>query len=236
MRLRSKVGGDVSGGKTWKENQKLISTGQNKSVIREYVEAIIVAVLLALFVRTFVVQAFKIPSGSMLPTLQIGDHLLVNKFSYGVKLPVMGTTLYSRPGPARGDVVVFRFPRDRSLDYIKRVVAICGDSIEITDKQVFLNGKQVENTHAHFTSLDVMRAAGGPRDNFGPVTVPDGKIFVMGDNRDNSYDSRFWGFVDLQDVRGKAMIIYWSWDVEQSLLSFQRFASIRWNRIGNLVP
>jgi signal peptidase I len=219
-----------------KENEKLSSTGQDKSVIREYVEAIVVAVLLALFVRTFVVQAFKIPSGSMLPTLQIGDHLLVNKFSYGVKLPIVGTTLFSRPGPARGDVVVFRFPRDRSLDYIKRVVAVAGDSIEIKDKQVFLNGEPVVNPHAHFTSLDIMRAAGGPRDNFGPVTVPVGKIFVMGDNRDNSYDSRFWGFVDLQDVLGKAMIIYWSWDVEQSLFSFRRFASIRWGRLGDMVP
>jgi signal peptidase I len=231
-----RAGGYVHSEKTWKEKRKLSGTGQNKSVIREYVEAIVVAVLLALFVRTFVVQAFKIPSGSMLPTLQIGDHLLVNKFSYGVKLPLIGATVFSRPGPVRGDVVVFRFPRDRSLDYIKRVVAIAGDSIEIKDKQVFLNGKPVENPHAHFTSLDIMRAAGGPRDNFGPVTVPEGKIFVMGDNRDNSYDSRFWGFVDIQDVRGKAMIIYWSWDVEQSLLSFQRFATIRWNRIGDLVP
>lgn len=211
------------------------SVEKNKSVVREYVEAIVVAVLLALFVRTFIVQAFKIPSGSMLPTLQIGDHLLVSKFSYGVRLPVIGTSLISRQGPARGDVVVFRFPRDRSLDYIKRVVAIGGDTIEVRDKQVFLNGKQVENPHAHFTSRDIMSAAAGPRDNFGPVKVPDGKIFVMGDNRDNSYDSRFWGFVDLGDVLGKALIIYWSWDVDKSLFSIDRYTSIRWNRLGHLV-
>ncbi|MDO8946934.1 MAG: signal peptidase I [Desulfocapsaceae bacterium] len=209
--------------------------GKNKSVVREYVEAIVVAVLLALFVRTFIVQAFKIPSGSMLPTLQIGDHLLVSKFSYGVRLPVIGTSLISRQGPAHGDVVVFRFPRDRSLDYIKRVVAIGGDSIEVRDKQVFLNGQQVENPHAHFTSRDIMSSAAGPRDNFGPVTVPDGKIFVMGDNRDNSYDSRFWGFVDLQDVLGKALIIYWSWDVDKSLFSIDRYTSIRWDRLGDIV-
>jgi signal peptidase I len=210
--------------------------GDNKSVVREYVEAIVVAVLLALFVRTFIVQAFKIPSGSMLPTLQIGDHLLVNKFSYGVRLPVIGTQLIHRPGPAYGDVVVFRFPRDRSLDYIKRVVAIGGDTVEVRDKLVFLNGKQVINPHAYFTNRDIMNAAAGPRDNFGPVTVPAGKIFVMGDNRDNSYDSRFWGFVDLQDVLGKAFIIYWSWDVDAPLFSFHRFTSIRWGRLGNMVP
>lgn len=209
--------------------------GEDKSVVREYVEAIVVAVLLALFVRTFVVQAFKIPSGSMLPTLQIGDHLLVNKFSYGVRLPVTGTSLISRQGPARGDVVVFRFPRDRSLDYIKRVVAIGGDTIEVREKQVFVNGEQVENPHAQFTSRDIMSSGAGPRDNFGPVTVPEGKIFVMGDNRDNSYDSRFWGFVDLRDVLGKALIIYWSWDVDKSLFSLDRYTSIRWDRLGDMV-
>jgi len=218
-----------------KEKMRLSNVGKNKSVVREYVEAIVIAVLLALFVRTFVVQAFKIPSGSMLPTLQIGDHLLVNKFSYGVKLPVTGTVLFSRSGPARGDVVVFRFPRDRSLDYIKRVIGIGGDTIEVRDKQVFVNGEKVADPHAHFTSHEIMSAAGGPKDNFGPVTVPEGKIFVMGDNRDNSYDSRFWGFVDLRDVLGKAFIIYWSWDVDRSLFSLGRFTSIRWERLADVV-
>ncbi len=211
------------------------SIKQSKSVVREYIEAIAVAVLLALFVRTFVIQAFKIPSGSMLPTLQIGDHLLVSKFSYGVKLPITGTQLISRQGPERGDVVVFRFPLDRSLDYIKRVVAIAGDTIEVRDKQLFLNNKQVDDPNAHFTSRDIMKAAAGPRDIFGPVTVPTGKIFVMGDNRDNSYDSRFWGFVDIRDVLGEALIIYWSWDVEKPFFSLDRFASVRWERLGDLV-
>lgn len=217
------------------EKTRLSSAEKNKSVVREYVEAIVIAVLLALFVRTFVVQAFKIPSGSMLPTLQIGDHLLVSKFSYGVRLPITGTVLWSRSGPARGDVVVFRFPRDRSLDYIKRVIGIGGDTIEVRDKQVFVNGEKVADPHAHFTAPDTMSRAGGPRDNLGPVTVPEGKIFVMGDNRDNSYDSRFWGFVDLRDVLGKAFIIYWSWDVEEPLLSLSRFTSIRWDRLGDVV-
>lgn len=221
--------------KTFMEKTRLSSAEKNKSVVREYVEAIVIAVLLALFVRTFVVQAFKIPSGSMLPTLQIGDHLLVSKFSYGVRLPITGTVLWSRSGPARGDVVVFRFPRDRSLDYIKRVIGIGGDTIEVRDKQVFVNGEKVADPHAHFTAPDTMSRAGGPRDNLGPVTVPEGKIFVMGDNRDNSYDSRFWGFVDLRDVLGKAFIIYWSWDVEEPLLSLSRFTSIRWDRLGDVV-
>lgn len=215
---------------------ELNNFSRDKSVTREYIEAIVVAVLLALFVRTFIVQAFKIPSGSMLPTLLIGDHLLVSKFSYGVKLPVIGTSLFSRPGPARGDVVVFRFPRDRSLDYIKRVVAIGGDTIEIRDKRVYVNGKLDENPHAHFATRDIMRAAAGPRDNIGPIQVPAGKIFVMGDNRDNSYDSRFWGFVDVQEVLGKALIVYFSWDAEQPLFSLDRFTSVRWGRIGDLVP
>ena len=211
------------------------SVVKNKSVFREYLEAIIVAVLLALFVRTFVVQAFKIPSGSMLPTLQIGDHLLVTKFSYGVTLPITGTVLFSRPGPVHGDVVVFRFPRDRSLDYIKRVIGVGGDTIEIKDKQVFVNGQKIADPHAHYASRDIMSAAGGPRDNFGPVTVPVGKIFLMGDNRDNSFDSRFWGFVDLPEVLGKALIIYWSWDVDKAVFSLSRYASIRWDRLGDFV-
>jgi signal peptidase I len=213
----------------------LNSVVKNKSVVREYVEAVVVAVLLALFVRTFVVQAFKIPSGSMLPTLQIGDHLLVTKFIYGVRLPITATVLFARPGPARGDVVVFRYPRDPSLDYIKRVMGIGGDTIEIRDKQVLVNGQKIADPHAHFTSREIMSGAEGPRDNFGPVKVPEGKIFVMGDNRDNSYDSRFWGFVDLPEVLGKAWIIYWSWDVDKALFSSGRYTSIRWDRLGDFV-
>lgn len=206
-----------------------------KSVVREYAEAIIVAIILALFIRSFVVQAFKIPSGSMLPTLQIGDHLLVNKFIYGVKLPMTGTMLIPWKSPARDDIVVFRFPRDRSVDYIKRVVGVAGDTIEIKNKQVYINGKAVKNPHAHYTDSRILKASAGPRDNYGPVRVPEGKIFVMGDNRDNSYDSRFWGFVDLKDVLGKALIIYWSWNLDKPLVSVDRFTSIRWSRIGDIV-
>lgn len=207
----------------------------NKSVVREYTEAIVIAIILALFIRSFVVQAFKIPSGSMLATLQIGDHLLVNKFIYGVKFPMNGQILIPWKTPSHDDIVVFRFPKDRSIDYIKRVVGVAGDTVEIKNKQLYINGEAITNPHAQFTAKNIMNASAGPRDNMGPVKVPEGKIFVMGDNRDNSYDSRFWGFVPLNDVLGKAFILYWSWDLEKPLISVDRFTSIRWSRIGDIV-
>ncbi len=208
---------------------------KRKSVLREYTEAIIIAVALALFIRTFVVQAFKIPSGSMLPTLQIGDHLLVNKFIYGIRMPFVGTVLVPIKEPAHGDIIVFRYPKDRSTDYIKRVVGVPGDNIVIKNKQLFLNGKKDVNPHAHYTSEMVLPGNLSPKDNFGPITVPEGKYFVMGDNRDNSSDSRFWGYVDDQDVLGKAMIIYWSWDTDKDLFSWERFTSIRWSRLADII-
>ncbi|BCL62284.1 signal peptidase I [Desulfomarina profundi] len=212
-------------------------SGKNssKSVFREYFEAIVIAVLLALFIRTFVVQAFKIPSGSMLPTLQIGDHLLVNKFIYGIKVPFSGKMIVPFKKISRGDVVVFRFPKDRSVDYIKRVIGTPGDTVEIKNKQVFVNGEPIDDPHAHISSSAILDKKVSPRDNFGPILVPEDRIFVMGDNRDNSYDSRFWGFVDQKDVLGKAFILYWSWDIKEPLFSFDRFASIRWGRIANLI-
>lgn len=213
----------------------LDSRSRKKSLVREYVEAIAIAILLALFIRTFIVQAFKIPSGSMLPTLKIGDHLLVSKFSYGIRMPFTGTLLVPFGTPKRGDVIVFRFPRDRSVDYIKRVVGLPGDTVTIKDKHVLINGKAVADPHAHFTSATILSGNAGPRDNFGPITVPKGAVFVMGDNRDNSYDSRFWGFVDERDILGKAFILYWSWDISQPLFSYGRIASVRWNRIGDLI-
>lgn len=215
-----------------------------KGLVREYAEAIIVAILLALFIRTFVVQAFKIPSGSMLPTLQIGDHLLVNKFIYGIKVPFAGNILVPIKKPENGDIIVFRYPEDRSIDYIKRVVASPGDKIEIKNKVIYVNGQKVEDEFAHFTDKNVIpRNLKDPRifkmgpnkDNFGPLQVPDGKWFVMGDNRDNSYDSRFWGFVDENEVLGKAMIIYWSWDLTAPLFSVERFTSVRFSRIGDII-
>jgi len=200
-----------------------------KSVIREYAEALTVAILLALVIRTFVVQAFKIPSSSMEPTLQIGDHILVNKFIYGVRLPYISGRLLPFTTPQRGDVIVFIYPEDTSKDFIKRVVAVGGDTIEVKNKKVFVNGQAVEDPHAFYAEAD--KPYREKRDNMKPTEVPEGRLFVMGDNRDRSYDSRFWGFVDVNEVKGKAFIIYFSWDsTATSPLHW-----IRWDRIGDLI-
>ncbi|PIE55787.1 MAG: signal peptidase I [Desulfobulbus propionicus] len=211
------------------------ATTEKKSAIRENLEAIVVAVILALIIRTFVIQAFKIPSGSMLPTLQIGDHILVTKFIYGVKVPFSGKVLIPVKQPQANDIVVFRYPQDPELDYIKRVIGVEGDVVEIRDKKVMVNGKPFNDLHGTWTDTRILPASAGPRDNFGPVTVPPNKLLVMGDNRDNSFDGRFWGFVDLKAVKGKALVIYWSWDVQKPLFSLDRWTSIRWGRLGDLV-
>ncbi len=200
---------------------------KSRSKIKEYSEAIIIAILIALFIRTFVIQAFKIPSGSMKPTLQIGDHILVNKFIYGIKMPYLRKTIIPIIEPKRGDIVVFIYPLDRTKDFIKRVVGIGGDVIEIKNKKIFLNGSPCNDTHGVYTDKLVLPLSIQPRDNFGPVTVPEESIFVMGDNRDQSYDSRFWGFVKLSDVMGKAFIIYWSWNGSDH--------NVRWNRFGKIL-
>ncbi len=200
---------------------------KTKSKIQEYAEAIIIAILIAFFIRTFVVQAFKIPSGSMKPTLLIGDHILVSKFSYGIKMPYFRNTLIPISDPKRGEIVVFIYPEDRSKDFIKRVVGISGDTIEIRNKKIFLNGMPYEDKHGVYVDDFIIPGAIQPRDNFGPITVPKGTIFTMGDNRDQSYDSRFWGFVDLKDVMGKAFVIYWSWNKEDH--------SVRWSRLGSVL-
>lgn len=200
---------------------------QTKSQTREWVESIVIALVLALLIRTFVVQAFKIPSGSMEPTLLIGDHLLVNKFLYGTKIPFTAIKVLPLREPERGDVVVFIYPVDPSKDFIKRVIGLPGDKIEVINKKVYVNGKGIEDIHAHFAENMILPKGGEPRDNFGPVTVPPDSLFVMGDNRDRSYDSRFWGFVKKSEVKGKAFIIYWSWDRERF---FPRFS-----RIGDLI-
>jgi signal peptidase I len=200
---------------------------KKKSTLREYAEAIVVALVLALFIRTFVVQAFKIPSGSMEPTLQIGDHILVNKFIYGVKIPFTSIQLFRLEEPQRGDVLVFIYPLDPSKDFIKRVVAVEGDTVKVVNKKLYINGIEVPDPHAVYTEESALSGEGQKRDNFGPVTVPKGALFVLGDNRDRSLDSRFWGFVPLEDVRGKAFIIYWSWDSQGT--------TVRWNRLGHLI-
>lgn len=197
-----------------------------KSKVQEYAEAILIAIVIAFFIRTFIIQAYKIPSGSMKPTLLIGDHILVNKFIYGVKIPFIRSTLIPIRDPKRGDIVVFIYPEDRSKDFIKRVIGIADDTIEIRDKKIFLNGLPYRDKYGVYTDEFIIPGAIQPRDNFGPVTVPKGNIFCMGDNRDQSYDSRFWGFVDLKDVLGKAMVIYWSWDRDNLSLRWRRIASV----------
>lgn len=204
-----------------------ISQPKRKSTFREYTEAILIALLLALFIRTFVIQAFKIPSGSMLNTLLIGDHILVTKFIYGIKNPINGNTWIPFKKPARGDVVVFKYPLNPTQDYIKRVIGVEGDQIEIRNKKVYVNGEPQDDSYAIFLDNKILPAGEQGRDNMEPKTVPEHSLFVMGDNRDNSYDSRFWNFVDLKTVKGQAFILYWSWDK-------QNF-SPRWNRIGNLI-
>ena len=201
--------------------------GKPKSKLQEYIEAIILAIVIAFFIRTFVIQAYKIPSGSMKPTLLIGDHILVSKFNYGIKLPLIRSTLLPIGTPKRGDIVVFIYPEDRSKDFIKRLIGVPGDTIEIRDKKILINGLPYKDKHGVYVDHMIIPGSVQPRDNFGPVTVPEKKLFVMGDNRDESYDSRFWGMVDQRDVLGKALIIYWSWNGENS--------DVRWSRIGSLL-
>ena len=199
---------------------------QSKSKIKEYVESIIIAILIALFIRTFIICAYKIPSRSMVPTLLVGDHILVNKFIYGVKIPLLRKTIIPFSEPKRGEIVVFIFPNDRSKDFIKRVIGVGGDKIEIKNKKIFINDKEFKDSYGVFSDSLILPKSMQPRDNFGPVTVPEKSIFVMGDNRDESLDSRFWGFVDLKDVEGKAFIIYWSWNRDEHNLRLQRLGNL----------
>jgi signal peptidase I len=196
-----------------------------KSKLQEYIEAIILAIVIAFFIRTFVIQAYKIPSGSMKPTLQIGDHILVSKFNYGIKIPLIRSTLIPFGKPKRGDIVVFIYPEDRSKDFIKRLIGLPGDIIEIRDKKIFLNGSPYKD--GVYSDNMIIPGSVQPRDNIGPITVPENSLFVLGDNRDESYDSRFWGVVNQRDVLGKALIIYWSWNHQDR--------GVRWNRIGSIL-
>jgi len=192
-------------------------------VVWEYARAIILAVILALFIRTFAVQAYEIPSGSMLNTLQVGDHILVNKFVYGIKVPLTDKFVFHGREPKRGDVVVFDPPFESAHDFVKRVIGVGGDTIQIVNKRILVNGQPLEESYTRFIDRVILPAGVQPRDNLGPLVVPPGKLFVMGDNRDESYDSRYWGFVDRTRVRGKAFIIHWSWKT-------QGFG-VRWSRL-----
>jgi signal peptidase I len=210
--------------------QPPVAGGRRKSALRDWSEALIVAAILALIIRTFVVQAFKIPSASMEDTLLIGDHLLVNKFIYGMQVPGIDGRFLTIREPQRGDVVVFEFPEDRHQsfwkrrDFIKRIIGLPGDTVEIRNKQLLVNGRPYVVPEAVYKDGTLLP---GGRDNLPPVKVPVDHYFMMGDNRDRSYDSRFWGFVSNAEIKGLAFIKYWSWDSE-------RFRP-RWERIGRLI-
>jgi signal peptidase I len=224
-----------------------------KSTLREYFEALVTAVILALFVRTWVVQAFKIPTGSMENNLLIGDHLLVNKLVSGPSLTSFERMVLPLREPKRGDVMVFKYPDEPERDFIKRVIGLPGDTLELRSKKVYINGQPLDEPYVHFlepasegqevTQFDV-------RERYGPVRIPDGQYFVMGDNRDNSQDSRYWGFLPRHYIKGKALMIYWSYDsgpeeyVDSGLgATVKRLFSVvthfftrtRWERIFNQI-
>ena len=223
-----------------------------RSFYKEWIEPFLIAAVVALLIRQFVVEAFKIPSGSMIPTLTIGDHLLVNKFVYGPRIPFTDTRIFTWKEPKRGDIIVFKYPENEDKNFIKRVVGLPGDKIEIKNGRLFINDEPVSIAPVE-TSGGKREGAGYPyydkpklydeqlgtvnhhiqylRDqsgyNFGPKIVPAESVFVMGDNRDNSQDSRVWGFVKRNKILGRALIIYWSWDGDDRW--------VRWERIGSLI-
>ena len=208
-----------------RENQKKASAGQ---VFKEYAQAIILAVALALIVRSFVLQAFQIPSGSMIPTFLEGDRVLVTKFSYGIRNP-WGNKVWIETGrPERWDVVVFIFPEDKDKDFVKRVVGLPGETVAMVNGELFINGVRTQDPHANYDPK-----ANPVGRTFPPTKVREGQYFMMGDNRDHSSDSRFWGQVDQSLLRGKAWRLYWSWDSNDPDKSFtERF---RGSRIGQKI-
>jgi signal peptidase I len=200
-----------------------MAAAKSRSVVREYVEAALWALVLTFLLRAFVIQAFRIPSASMENTLLIGDFLFVNKFEYGPKIPFTHIRLPGLRQPRRGDVIVFQFPQDPSKDFIKRCVATGGETVASRNKQVLVEGKRLSEPYTIHIDPDTRPAMYDQRDNFGPLTVPPHELFMMGDNRDNSHDSRFWGPLPMDLVKGRAMFLYWSWDSEKHWP--------RWNRL-----
>lgn len=224
---------------------------KKKSFYKEWVEPFLIAAVVALFIRQFIVEAFKIPSGSMIPTLTVGDHLLVNKFIYGPRIPFTDSRFFSWKEPKRGDIIVFKYPENEDKNFIKRVIGLPGDKIQIVDGRLTINDqvvpitpasppadKTVEGEPSFGKPMFYTEQLGGVNHaiqylhdqsgyNFGPILVPKDSVFVMGDNRDNSQDSRVWGFVSFNKILGKALVIYWSWDGDDRW--------VRWERIGRLI-
>jgi len=206
-----------------------------KSVAREYFESIVIAVILALFIRTFVVQAFKIPTGSMEPNLLVGDHLLVNKFVFSPTSSAVERGLMPTRQIRRGDIVVFKFPTDPERDFIKRVIGLPGETVELKNRVIYINGRPIDEPYAHYLPRQESTTLGevtsdDVREHYGPETVPTGSLFVMGDNRDNSQDSRYWGFLPRDNIKGEALLIYWSYDPDATGL-FSVLTSTRWSRL-----
>lgn len=191
---------------------------KEKSIAREYTEAIILALIFALLIRTYVVQAFKIPSGSMIPTLLVGDQILVDKLVYRFR------------APKRGEVMVFKYPEDPSRDFIKRLIGLPGEKLEVRNRIVYINDKPLsEEKYAYHENPDNFLPI-ARRDNYGPVIIPEGSFFMMGDNRENSADSRWWGFLDKSQVVGRAFMTYWSRDLANMIPS-----GMRWERFGMII-
>ncbi len=246
------AGNGAEVGKQRKKGQK--KKAPNGNLFWEYTKSLGIALVLAFFIKTSIVEAYKIPSTSMEDTLLVGDFLLANKFLYGSRLPLIDVQLPAIRDPEPGDVVIFKYPGDSTTNYIKRCIAVGGQTVEIRNKVVFVDNVRIDN-YKGVKFVDPNRfapASRSPRDNYGPVTVPPGHFFMMGDNRDRSYDSRFWGFVPRNFIMGKAMVIHWSWgddpqsphwewsdpiSVGRSFIynSFHFFSRVRWKRLGTII-
>lgn len=213
------------------DKQRETGAGKRKSKTREYVESLVIAAIIAFFVRSFFIQAFKIPSSSMEPTLLVGDHLLVNRLNYVVKIPFTDKIILTTGAPKKNDVIVFRYPVDPGKDFIKRVIATEDDTVEMRNKVIYINGSRISDDWGYYSDDALLPAFMSPKDNFGPIKVPKDSYFVMGDNRDRSLDSRFWGFVKKEHLVGKALILYFSWDGKSNnIVNY-----VRWDRIVKLI-
>jgi len=229
------------------DKEEVINQAEKEPIIVEYAKSFFPVILVVLILRSFMFEPFRIPSGSMIPTLKVGDFILVNKFNYGIRLPVINTKIFDVGEPERGDVAVFRFPKDPSVDYIKRVIGLPGDRIAYRAKNLYVNGKRVESvlTGPYTETKDGLPIAGASvldeeltdsltheilvdstRQSFnGEWIVPEGNYFVMGDNRDNSNDSRYWGTVPEENLVGQAFMIWMNWNYEDG--------GVEWSRIGD---
>ena len=205
-----------------------MSSTFNKSTLRDYFESIIIAVILALFIRTWVVQAFKIPTGSMEQSLLVGDHILVNKFIFGSPVDGFGSWLLPISNVQRGDIVVFKYPEDPERDFIKRVIGLPGEKLEVRQKSIYIDGSLLDEPYLQvgFEELPVSTVGLDLQDSFGPVLVPEEHYFMMGDNRDNSQDSRFWGPLPRSHLKGKAILVYWSYEVDNQVLLDTSFGAM----------